>query len=286
MGRKESLLIRFLYCTIPGRLLLKWLVRPEFSQRMAYLLSSGLSRPLIGHYIRKYRILMEGYEDVQYHSFNEFFTRRRLPEAMYIDRDPNHLISPCDGLLSAYPIDGHSHFTVKHSDYTLFDLLGDRLLANQYQDGICLIFRLTPRHYHRYCYIDDGKKGDNYPIPGVLHSVRPLCCGRYPVYVQNCREYTLMDTLHFGQVIQIEVGALLVGRIWNEQGRGRITRGGEKGHFEYGGSTILLLLQKDAAVLDGEIFRRTIRGQEYPVRMGQRIGRRPSRTAKTGEKRT
>lgn len=278
MSKQESLPVRFLYCTAPGRLILKWLTRPEFSQRMAHLLSSSLSRPLIGHYIRKYRILMEGYEPVRYRSFNEFFTRCRLPEAMHIDRAPTHLISPCDGLLSVYRIGKDSRFTVKHCKYTLFELLGDRFLANQYQGGICLIFRLTPRHYHRYCYIDDGKKGDNYPIPGVLHSVRPLCCGRYPVYVQNSREYTVMDTLHFGQVTQIEVGALLVGRIWNEQGRGKITRGQEKGHFEFGGSTIIVLLQKDAAVLDSELFRRTVRGQESPVRMGQKIGRRRVQT--------
>ena len=197
---------------------------------------------------------------------------------MHIDQAPTHLISPCDGLLSVYRIGKDSRFTVKHCEYTLFELLGDRFLANQYQDGICLIFRLTPRHYHRYCYIDDGKKGDNYPIPGVLHSVRPLCCGRYPVYVQNSREYTVMDTLHFGQVTQIEVGALLVGRIWNEQGRGKITRGQEKGHFEFGGSTILVLLKKGAAELDSELFRRTVRGQESPVRMGQQIGRRRVQT--------
>lgn len=276
MERKESLPVRFLYGTVPGRLLLKWLVRPAFSRHMAALLSSGLSRPLIGYYIRKYSIPMEEYEAKEYRSFNEFFTRRRLPRAAGHDREPGHLISPCDGLLSAYRIDGDSHFTVKHSDYTLSDLLGDRLLANQYRGGTCLIFRLEPRHYHRYCYIDDGKKGDNNPIPGVLHSVRPLCCGRWPVYVQNSREFTVMDTIHFGQVIQIEVGALLVGRICNEQGRGRIVRGAEKGYFEFGGSTIILLLKKDAAELDGDLFRRTGRGQEYPVRMGQKIGRCPS----------
>lgn len=272
MAEKESILMQFLYCTVPGRLVLKQLVKPAFSERVGWLLSSELSRPYMKRYIKKYQIPMEGYEANEYLSFNEFFVRRRVPEATHIDWEPNHLISPCDGLLTAYSIAQDSRFRVKGSDYTLFDLLGDRLLANRYRGGTCLIFRLTPRHYHRYCYIDDGYKGDNYPIPGVLHSVRPICCECYPVYAQNSRVYTVLDTDHFGPVVQVEVGALLVGRICNDQEHGRIVRGREKGHFEFGGSTIILLLKKDAAQLEDEIFSRTSRGQEYPVRLGQMIG--------------
>lgn len=272
MEEREGLLLRFLYRTIPGRVILKRLVQSSFSEKIARFLSSGLSRPLIRPYIRRNHILMEGYEPVEYRSFNEFFVRRRTPEALRVDRDENHLISPCDGLLTAHPITPDSRFHVKGSDYTLFDLLGDRFLANRYRGGYCLIFRLTPRHYHHYCYIDDGTKGDNYPIPGELHSVRPLCCECYPVYVRNSREYTVLETNHFGPVVQIEVGALLVGRICNDQQRGKITRGGEKGHFEFGGSTILLLLRPGAAKLEAEILNRTARGQEWPVRLGQKIG--------------
>lgn len=272
MEEKESAFVRFLYRTLPGRAILKQLVKPAFSQKIAALLSSEVSRPYIDHYIKKHQIPMEGYEKKDYSSFNDFFTRRRLPEALRVDMQPNHLISPCDGLLSAYPITPDSRFRVKGSVYTLFDLLGDRMLARQYQEGTCLIFRLTPRHYHRYCYIDDGYKGDNYPIAGVLHSVRPICCEAYPVYAQNSRVYTVLDTDHFGSVVQIEVGALLVGRICNEQERGRILRGGEKGHFEFGGSTIILLLKRDGAKIAPDIFARTGRGQETPVRLGQCIG--------------
>lgn len=272
MEEKEGLLLRFLYGTAPGRLVLKRLVRPSFSEKVARFLSSGLSRPLIRPYIRRNHIPMEGYEKTDYRSFNDFFTRRRKAEALRIDREGSHLISPCDGLLTAYPIAEDSRFRVKGSDYTLFDLLGDRFLANQYRGGWCLIFRLTPHHYHHYCYIDDGTKGDNYPIPGQLHSVRPLCCECFPVYVRNSREYTVLDTVHFGSVVQVEVGALLVGRICNDQQRGKITRGGEKGHFEFGGSTILLLLRPGSVQLEAEILNRTARGQEWPVRLGQKIG--------------
>lgn len=273
MARQESVAIRFLYGTPLGRMCLKWLVQPSFSQRVARLLSAPVSRRLIRPYIRRHHILMEGYERVEYRSFNDFFTRRRLPEALDIDSTPDHLISPCDGLLTAYRLTPECRFRIKHCTYSVEELLRDRLLAERYAGGLCLIFRLTPRHYHRYCYIDDGRRGETFTLPGLLHSVRPLCCGAYPVYVQNQREYTVIDTVHFGSVIQVEVGALLVGRICNETGRGLVRRGQEKGHFEFGGSTVLLLLEPGRAELEDQILRRTARGQEYPVRQGQQIGR-------------
>lgn len=272
MEERESLAIRFLYGTALGRLCLKALVRPGFSQRMGRLLNASVSRALIRPYIRRHHILMDGYERKDYRCFNDFFIRRRRPEALRIDMEPSHLISPCDSLLTAYPITAGSRFRIKRSTYSLEELLRDRLLAEHYTGGLCLIFRLTPHHYHRYCYIDDGRKGENFSLPGVLHSVRPVCCGTYPVYVQNQREYTIMDTVHFGRVIQVEVGALMVGKICNEQGPGRISRGQEKGHFEFGGSTILLLLEPGVAELEQQILRRTARGQECPVRQGQQIG--------------
>lgn len=272
MEEHEGLTIRFLYGTALGRLCLKALIRPAFSQRMARLLSASFSRAFIRPYIRHHHILMDGYERKNYRSFNDFFTRRRRPEFLRIDPEPGHLISPCDSLLTAYPIAEGSRFRIKRSTYSLEELLRDRLLAERYAGGYCLIFRLTPGHYHRYCYIDDGRKGENFSLPGVLHSVRPLCCGTYPVYVQNQREYTVMDTVHFGRVIQVEVGALMVGKICNEHGPGRISRGQEKGHFEFGGSTILLLLEPGVVELERQILRRTARGQECPVRQGQQIG--------------
>ena len=51
----------------------------------------------------------------------------------------------------------------------------------------------------------------------------------------------------------MEVGALMVGRITNlhTEGGVKVTKGEEKGYFEFGGSTILLLLEKDKVKLCG-----------------------------------
>ena len=42
--------------------------------------------------------------------------------------------------------------------------------------------------------------------------------------------------------------------------------------FLYGGSTIVLLLTKDAAKIDDKYFTATQNGEELPVQMGECIG--------------
>jgi phosphatidylserine decarboxylase len=51
-----------------------------------------------------------------------------------------------------------------------------------------------------------------------------------------------------------------------------VSRGEEKGRFAYGGSTVIVLLRRDAAALLPEIREASARGEEFPVRMGQKIG--------------
>ena len=53
---------------------------------------------------------------------------------------------------------------------------------------------------------------------------------------------------HFGTMIQMEVGAMLVGKIENRPGSGTVTRGQERGNFAFGGSTVIIMTQKKKAV--------------------------------------
>ena len=65
---------------------------------------------------------------------------------------------------------------------------------------------------------------------------------------------------------------MLVGKIHNLHCAGSVTRGDEKGMFLYGGSTVVLLLQKGVATLPDELYKATEQGLETPVKMGQQIG--------------
>ena len=49
--------------------------------------------------------------------------------------------------------------------------------------------------------------------------------------------------------------------------------GDEKGYFEFGGSTIILLIQKDAKIeIDQDILRAHVMKMETKVNIGERIG--------------
>lgn len=274
--KKESAGIWILYKTVLGRCILKLLVRPGFSRMMGRYLDSPSSKWLICRYIRKYRIDMKEYIETEYTSFNSFFTRKRKMSVQVLDGTPEHLISPCDGFLTVYPIEKEGKYWIKNVEYSTGELLQDEQLAEKYRGGFCFVFRLTPQNYHRYCYVDDGIEKRRVCIDGVLHSVCPLAYGEFPVFVQNSRVYTLIETINFGRMIQMEVGALLVGKIHNYCRTARVFRGDEKGYFEFGGSTIILLFEKGQTVPDKRFMENTLKGNETSVRLGERIASKKS----------
>ena len=205
--------------------------------------------------------------------FNDCFTRQLRPELRPFDPDPAALCAPCDGLLTVCPIHRGTVLSAKGCDYTVASLLRDKAAAEAFTGGSAFIFRLCVDHYHRYAYPASGRKGPDVVLDGTLHTVRPVALAAGPVFAENCREYTFLKTEHFGLAAQVEVGAMLVGKIRNYPGKEHFRRGEEKGMFLYGGSTVALLLEKDAAAVPEEFFAATERGEETPVRMGQVIGR-------------
>lgn len=268
--KKESAALRFFYGTAPGRLLLRPLLGRGFSRFAGHLMDSRLSRRLISPFVRKKGIVLSDFTRSDFDSFNDFFTREIRPELRPIDSDPGALIAPCDGFLSAYRIEQGSVFPIKQSKYSVERLLGEG--GAEFDGGLCLVFRLCPEHYHRYHYFDDCTERTHRFLAGKLHTVRPVALERVPVFTENCREVTLLDTLHFGPAAQIEVGAMLVGKIENRHPAGLCRRGEEKGRFLYGGSTVVLLLRRESAQLDEALLTATADGRETPVRLGRRIG--------------
>jgi len=211
-----------------------------------------------------------------YNTFNEFFIRRLKPSARPIDRNPDSLISIADCRLAAYPIREDTVYPVKAKSFTVAELVGDRQLASNYLGGWCLIFRLAPVDYHRFGYVDDCEQSPVEAINGFYRSVHPLSLSRMKaVFTENRREYCVLKTANFGEVIHIDVGATGVGRIvQNHPNGGVFARGEEKGYFEFGGSTVILLLKPGAAKIDEEIAEYSSRGIETIVKYGEKIGGR------------
>ena len=335
-------MLKFLYETAFGRLILKGLTAPGLSRAVGHFLDTKLSCIFIKPFVRNNGINLDDYYSDNFTCFNDCFCRRVKEDRRPVDMDPSVLVAPCDGLLSAYEITDGLVVPVKQSRYSIADLLGGgldapeaseaadpsevsgtavaskgsgtagasegsgtsgaseaaRRLAAEFDGGLCLVFRLCVDNYHRYHYFDDGSKGRNMFIPGRLHTVRPIALRNLPVFVENSREYTVMDTENFGRAIQMEVGAMLVGKIANNHEEHEFKRGEEKGCFLYGGSTVILLLKRNpdssatgagsgsganssseanssssATIhLDEPFLANTLAGIETPVKMGQRIG--------------
>lgn len=268
----DSKSLKFLYRTPVGRLCLKILVAPWVSKVAGAFMDSGLSKGMIKSFIKKNHIDMSEYEKAEYPNFNEFFTRKIRPELRPFDFETDHFAAPCDGLLSAYHITKDTVLPIKQSSYSIDSLIGSEAEAANFEDGICLVFRLCVNHYHRYAFFDDCKVGKSKFIPGKLHTVRPIALENLPVFTTNSREVTYLDTTNFGRCAQIEVGAMLVGKIVNNVFDRPVKRGEEKGKFIYGGSTVVLLLSKDSIEMSEEYFDATNSGYEVPVKMGQMLG--------------
>lgn len=270
----QDKILKKLYETKLGRQTLKLLVSPVVSKAGSAFMDSRFSTPFISPFIAKSNISMEEYEDEEYESYNHFFTRRLKEGKRTFSKAAQLLCAPCDGRLSVYPIKADGSFTIKNTVYTMDSLVRSKMLAEKYLGGTLCVFRLTVEDYHHYAYIDEGVKTKNYRIPGVFHTVNPLANDQYPIYTENAREFSILKSQSFGNVLMMEVGALLVGKIVNRHEKMKVYRGMEKGFFEFGGSTVILAFEKDKIVMDDDIITNAADGFETVVKMGEVIGRK------------
>ena len=79
-NNNESGILKFLYNTVPGRVVLKILTSPIISKIGGAYMDSPISKIHIKNFIKNNGINMADYEKAKYHSFNECFTRKILPE--------------------------------------------------------------------------------------------------------------------------------------------------------------------------------------------------------------
>ena len=268
----QGQLLSFLYNNIFGRMLLKPLIQPQVSKLAGRYLSSAHSKWLISKFIERNEINMDIYEECDYSSFNDFFTRKIKPDSRPVPEDLDVLISPCDCLATVYPIQENTTFSIKNTEYTLRSLLRSPRLAKRFRGGYAYILRLTVEDYHRYLYSVSGKQSKNYHIDGTFHTVNPIANDYLPIYKENTREYTVIHSKEFGDVLQMEVGALLVGKISNHKQSTVVTRGEEKGFFEYGGSTIVVLTQKGRVTPRSDLLTNSKNGYETKVLQAHPLG--------------
>jgi len=267
-GRKQLL---FLYNTVPGRILLRFFISKAYSRHSAKANGKRQSVKKIAPFVDTYHIEMSDYADQKYGSFNDFFIRAFKEGRRPVSPGDNDLVAVADSKLLAYGIDEGLRIQMKNSVYTVAELTRDENLAKEYQDGVCLVFRLSVDDCHRYIYVDSGRLVESKEIDGVLHTVTHIATKKHKVFSENYRVCSLLSTDHFDEVVQLEIGALLVGRV-NNHDVTVFEKGQEKGFFEFGGSTIVLLFKRDTVCVDQDILDCSVSGIETKVKAGEKIG--------------
>ncbi|MBA2078164.1 archaetidylserine decarboxylase [Rhodanobacter sp. PCA2] len=245
---------------------------------------------LISTIVRNYHVDMAEAaqpDPLAYQHFNAFFTRKLKPGARAADADPAALLSPADGRISqAGTIEDGRIFQAKGQSYTAAELLGDEAAAAPYRNGRFVTVYLSPRDYHRVHMPLAGTLKETVHVPGRIFSVAPFAVEAIPrLFARNERLVCHFEGEH-GPFVVVMVGAILVSSVatvWDglvippyassirrKSFAGQhvaLERFAEMARFNMG-STVIVLLPEGMAELDA------LQPQQ-PVRVGQRLGRRP-----------
>ena len=262
-----------LYKSLIGAVILAFATRKTVSKASSLFMNSKYSKKNISKFIKKNKIDMSDYPKKDYSSFNDFFTRKIKSGKRKFSFKDKDLCSVADSKLLVYEINENLEMMIKEKMYTTSELLRDKDLASEFKNGLCLVFRLTVDDYHRYSFVDDGFVLKTKKINGILHTVGPIAFKRYKVFKENQREYSILQTKNFDKVVQMEVGALMVGKIVNHEVK-EFKRGEEKGYFLFGGSTVILLFKENIVKIDDDIMINSKYGIETKVKLGEVIGKR------------
>lgn len=270
--------MRWTYCNPFGRLALELLVkRPIFSRWYGWRMNRAASRRKVIPFIRNYGLDVGEFAAApeSYRTFNEFFYRKLKATARPVAADPKAVIFPADarhlGFPDASKIDG---VFVKGQRFNLARLLGDAELAKRYERGAVILSRLCPVDYHRFHFPVSGRASATRLINGPLYSVNPIALRRNLAYLwENRRTLTTIQTNQLGQVLMLEIGATNVGSIVQTyQADTVVTKGDEKGYFEFGGSSTLLLFEPGRLNLAGDLVAHSQNNCELYARVGDQLG--------------
>ncbi|RKP37016.1 phosphatidylserine decarboxylase-domain-containing protein [Dimargaris cristalligena] len=216
-------------------------------------------------------------------TFNEFFYRKLKPTARPnpAPHDPRVALSPADCRFMAFDTLGDAtRIWIKGRNFNLTRLLGGfSHLANQFEGGRLAIFRLAPQDYHRFHMPVDGDMLKSFPVHETFgafnyYTVNPMAI-RSPldVYGENVRVINLIDSPQFGLVAFVSIGAMMVGSVVITSQPGQFySRMDEHGYFKFGGSTCILLFQKDRIDFDRDLIDNSNLPIETLLRMGSTIG--------------
>ena len=218
----------------------------------------------------------------RFRSLHDCFTRQLKDGARTIDPDPATVVSPSDGIVGASgKVVAGECLQAKGFPYTLMDLLADRELVRQYQQGSYVTLRLTAGMYHRFHAPHDCQVEQVTYISGDTWNVNPIALQRVEnLFCKNERAVIRLKLEPSGHIVTlVPVAAILVASIrlnflnvlLHLRYRGpnhipcaaKLKRGEEMGWFQHG-STIIAFVPPGVRLAEGLVAGAT-------VRMGQAL---------------
>lgn len=272
-------LMRWAYQSRAGRALTGFLFNRRWPSRLAgWYADSRWSRRQIAPVIRNLGI-DTGELDApveSYATFNAFFTRRLKPGARPFALEPAEVASPADGRVLVYPqLQQTTLLPIKGKSFTVDALLG--MPAAGYAGGSLAVVRLCPADYHRFHFPCDARVIAQRRIPGRYHSVNTLVVAMgVDVFSENERQVTLLENEQLGEFALVEVGAFGVGSIVQTFTGAEVRKGEEKGYFQYGGSTIVLLFRRERVEFCPDLIAHSAEGIETFLRAGELLAKMTS----------
>ena len=247
--------------------------RKIVSSVYGHMMEKPSSSDKIHPFIKEYGVDISIAQEQNFNSFNEFFIRKLKPQARPIIQDSLAVASAADGKVLAYENINNSDFYIKGVRFNVESFLNNSELAKKYTDGSMIVFRLAPPDYHRYHFPVSGKVPEaNTKIDGDYYSVNPLALReKAEIFWLNKREYGVIESPVFGNVVMVEVGATMVGSMLQSYSGTSIKKGDEKGYFKFGGSTVVLLFEKDKIQIDQDLLLNTSNSLETTIKMGEQI---------------
>jgi len=239
------------------------------------------SKKYIEKFIKLYNINIDETEKniIEYKTFNEFFARKLKYNLRPIFKlyNNNVAICPADSRVLVFNNILHmGNFWIKGNNLSLEKLFSseyERLIQNYKDCSIC-ISRLAPQDYHRWHLPIRGIIIKHTLLDGNLCSVNPILINKnINILAENKRIITEIISPEFGKVIIIPIGTIFVGSIKIILEENIMYNKGEPhGYFQFGGSTVLLLFEKNRIMFDQDLIDNSKNGIETLVNVNTSLG--------------
>lgn len=258
-----------------------WMHNKSLREGREYAKSS--SKNQIEGFVRTYGIDMSQYHPSEidaYGSFEDFFVRRHRQGSRPIHArdDPTKAVVVADCRVVVYETVAESKkIWIKGKDFSITNLVMDQKIGQQFADGGIASFRLSPQDYHRYHSPVTGVIKHFRTMPGDYYEVDPLAItSQIDVLTRNARDYLVIETKEFGDVLFVAIGATEVGTVRiNEQYQkhgATVTKGDEIGLFQFGGSSIIVAFERGRIRFDDDLLSLSKQAIMVDVEVGMSLG--------------